>query len=397
MPRKKPNTDKEKLREYRRKRDFAKTREPSGASARKRRATKRARTARSRGEPALSFVIQKHQATSLHFDFRIELDGVMKSWAVPKGLSLDPSVKRLAMEVEDHPIEYNEFEGTIPKGEYGAGTVMIWDRGTYVADEAEAGESDSEAIRRGYREGKIGFELKGERLRGSFALVRTQGGSKPKWLLIKHKDEHVRRGFDPVAAFDTSVTSGRTLEQIEDEAGPAGFSGDGIEPMLSTVTSKLPDGDEWVYEELRDGPRVLAYVTPGSHKLVPEAGTSAARLDDIAQVLGKFAERTGRRFVLDGVVAHAPRKGLTYFVSDILFDDGDVVLEETWRDRRRRIEALFARRRISGVRLAEIREQDGADVMEHALENGWAGIVAKRVDSTYHPGKSSKDWRLLEL
>jgi bifunctional non-homologous end joining protein LigD len=190
------------LAEYRRKRDFTRTAEPKG----KRPVAKRRR--------ALSYVIQKHAATALHFDLRLELDGVMKSWAVPKGPSLDPRDKRLAMQVEDHPMEYNTFEGVIPKGEYGGGTVMLWDRGTYTYPE----ETDDpvQRLRDGHEKGDFKFELRGKRLRGSWVLVRLRRGNpeKPAWLLIKHRDEFARPGYDVVAAEQTSVRTGRTMEQI---------------------------------------------------------------------------------------------------------------------------------------------------------------------------------------
>jgi bifunctional non-homologous end joining protein LigD len=190
----------DQLAEYRRKRDFARTREPKGAARRK-------------PTTRLAYVIQRHEATRLHFDLRLELDGVMKSWAVPKGPSLDPAVKRLAIEVEDHPIDYNSFEGTIPAREYGGGTVMLWDRGTYTY----AGDSDDPlgALRDGYRKGDFKFELRGKRLRGSWVLVRTRrNGRKNQWLLIKHRDEHADPDGDPVAKHRTSVTTGRTMAQI---------------------------------------------------------------------------------------------------------------------------------------------------------------------------------------
>lgn len=190
----------EPLGEYRRKRDFTKTAEPAGGTSSSRR-------------KALAFVIQKHEASHLHFDLRLELDGVMKSWAVPKGPSIDPGVKRLAMEVEDHPIEYNKFEGTIPEGEYGGGTVMLWDRGTYTWHERDP--DPEQRLRDGYASGDFKFALKGERLRGSWVLVRTRRGEKkPQWLLIKHRDEFAEEGADIVAREVTSVTTGRTMEEI---------------------------------------------------------------------------------------------------------------------------------------------------------------------------------------
>jgi bifunctional non-homologous end joining protein LigD len=183
-----------KLTEYRRKRDFSRTLEPEGG--------KRAKS------PKLAYVIQKHEASRLHFDLRLELNGVMKSWAVPKGPSLDPSVKRLAIHVEDHPIEYNEFEGTIPEGEYGGGTVMLWDRGTWEPH----GDVD-EALKKG----KLAFDLHGERLHGQWALVRLRGrdrSDKDNWLLIKERDELARKTVGAVEKEDTSIASGRSMEEI---------------------------------------------------------------------------------------------------------------------------------------------------------------------------------------
>ena len=191
----------DKLATYRRKRHFDKTAEPKGSSHSTRR-------------KSLRFVIQKHDATNLHFDFRLELDGVMKSWAVPKGPSYDTSVKRLAMEVEDHPIEYNTFEGTIPEGEYGGGTVMLWDRGTYSSPSGNVDE-----LREGYTRGDLKFVLNGKRLKGSWVLVRirrNESSNKPQWLLIKHRDEYSEalHNRDVVAEEMTSVTTGRTMDEI---------------------------------------------------------------------------------------------------------------------------------------------------------------------------------------
>jgi bifunctional non-homologous end joining protein LigD len=182
---------------YNAKRDFTRTREPEG------------KVPKAKGK-ALHFVIQKHAASHLHYDFRLELDGVMKSWAVPKGPSLDPSVKRLAMEVEDHPISYNTFEGTIPQGEYGGGTVMLWDSGTYEAEDGGGAES----LREGYRRGDLKVVMNGKRLHGSFVLVRMKRPGRPQWLLIKHDDEFADRKKDITETEVTSVVTKRTMEQI---------------------------------------------------------------------------------------------------------------------------------------------------------------------------------------
>jgi bifunctional non-homologous end joining protein LigD len=191
-----------RLAEYRRKRDFGRTREPEGGKRKK--------------STRLAYVIQKHVASRLHYDLRLELDGVMKSWAVPKGPSLDPSVKRLAIHVEDHPIEYNRFEGTIPEGEYGGGTVMIWDQGTYTSAGDE--EDPQAALREGYERGDFKFVLRGKRLKGSWVLVRTRArgdrSRQGQWLLIKHRDEHADPHLDPTAEHLTSSQSGRTMEEI---------------------------------------------------------------------------------------------------------------------------------------------------------------------------------------
>jgi bifunctional non-homologous end joining protein LigD len=240
----------EQLKEYQRKRDFEKTREPSGVSTDSSRepasshtakvATKRpakrtakstakstAKRASSRAPAAqpLRFVIQKHDASQLHYDLRLEIDGVMKSWAVPKGPSADPSVKRLAMQVEDHPIAYNSFEGTIPKGEYGGGTVMLWDNGTYEIENPPADDDDPNTIaRHEYDRGEMKVVFHGKRIKGSYALVRTKGmrgnSAKPSWLLIKHRDAQARPEADTVLTekYTTSVTTHRSMDEISEES-----------------------------------------------------------------------------------------------------------------------------------------------------------------------------------
>lgn len=202
--RKRPKRASASLSTYQRKRDFTRTPEPRGKAR--------------RSGKALQYVIQKHDASHLHFDLRLELDGVMKSWAVPKGPSNDPSVKRLAMQVEDHPIDYNTFEGTIPEGEYGGGTVMLWDRGTY--EPVEPGDDPEDALRKAYRKGDFKFRLHGKRLKGEWVLVRMRRGSpaKPQWLLIKHRDRYASAQNDPVERYQRSVVSRRSMAGIASAA-----------------------------------------------------------------------------------------------------------------------------------------------------------------------------------
>lgn len=189
------------LKEYKRKRSFDVTPEPSGEIKR-------------RGRGALLYVVQKHQASHLHYDFRLEWNGVLHSWAVPKGPSLDPSVKRLAMQVEDHPVEYGSFEGVIPAGEYGGGTVMLWDTGTWVPDNPDV-DAD-------LRKGELKFTLHGKKLTGSWVLVRTRGFGKnarrPSWLLIKHRDPQASKK-DIAAGMPRSASSNRLLAEIAQDAG----------------------------------------------------------------------------------------------------------------------------------------------------------------------------------
>ncbi len=188
------------LEEYRRKRDFRKTGEPRGKRGRK--------TGR-------RFVIQKHAASSLHYDFRLEADGVLKSWAVPKGPSTDPRDKRLAMPTEDHPLDYRDFEGVIPKGEYGAGAVIVWDRGTYrnLTEDDEEGFPVARAIERGH----LKIWLDGEKLRGGYALTRIGKGKDERWLLVKMDDEEADARRNPVSTEPESVLSGRTVEEVAEE------------------------------------------------------------------------------------------------------------------------------------------------------------------------------------
>jgi bifunctional non-homologous end joining protein LigD len=391
--------EREQLKEYRRKRDFERTAEPSGASD----------PDTASGE--LRFVIQKHAASHLHYDLRLEVDGVMKSWAVPKGPSLDPALRRLAMQVEDHPISYNTFEGTIPRGEYGGGTVMLWDHGTYAPEEPKPGEKPEAAVRRGLRAGKLSFSFDGERLRGSFALVRTDTGAKPKWLLLKHRDRYAAPGSDITAEIVTSVETGRTMSEITaqkdrvwrsnrggrkggKEAGRAAGRATGrkggpdLAPMQPTPARSIPPGGDWSFEPWHGGTRVLAWVTPDASRLIDAGGRDRTRtFGDIADSLAALAGRVQRSFVLDGEIV-ADDEGATLFVGDLLLQGDDVLIELPWTERRAVLDTLLHRRRVKGVKRQES-HGDAQRVLRAVRRDGLPGMIARRVDAPYQPGVRS--------
>jgi len=440
------------LAEYRKKRDFSRTREPSGEKE----------PAPARGG-RLRFVIQKHAASHLHFDLRLELDGVMKSWAVPKGPSLDPSVKRLAMQVEDHPIDYNTFEGTIPKGEYGGGTVMLWDRGTYSSDVAASEDEEEDVIRDGLKRGDLKISFHGERLHGSFALVRMKfardrsSSSKPQWLLIKHRDEFAT-DEDVVADNMTSVDTGRTMEEIasgksrvwnsnrEPKArksasrflsavsgvkktvaaarAPAKLPATSLEPMYASVGSEIP-GEGWTFEPKYDGIRVLAYATSDDVKLVTRNNKDKAKqFPEIVVALKKLAARAKCSLVVDGEIValrdgtparfqelqsrmhvkeehvierHSSASPGALILFDILMDGDEILMREPWSERRARLVKRVGKSVSDQLRVTDSVEGDGKKMLEKARREGWEGVIAKRIDSRYEPGTRSRNWLKLKI
>jgi bifunctional non-homologous end joining protein LigD len=427
------------LEEYREKRDFRTSPEPSGRKA-----------GRKGSRGGLRFVVQKHDASHLHYDLRLEMDGVMRSWAVPKGPSMEPNVRRLAMEVEDHPLEYNDFEGTIPQGEYGGGTVMLWDEGTYEPDEIGRGEDPRRAVLRGYEEGKLLITIHGERLTGSFALVRTHaedGGPRSKWLLMKQADVDSAPGGDITAEVTTSVRSGRTMEEIAAGEGgkrvwrsnrdrpklsasrarsrkperpdPSGFS-----PMLAATGREVPSSEGWTYEPKYDGIRVLAFATPDSVALVTRNGNDKARqFPEVAAALEALAADLGSPVVLDGelVALHggeiarferlqgrmhvrdgtrirnrAEDSPAALVAFDLLLEGDEVLVGQPWSDRRPVLERVMGGRTGEHLRLGET-SPDHREMARRAEAGGWEGVIAKRADSAYRPGKRSPDWLKLKM
>ena len=293
---------------YRKKRHFNKTPEPKG------------RALRHVGK-ALRFVVQKHDASRLHYDFRLEFDGVLKSWAVPKGPSLDPNRKALAVQVEDHPIDYGEFEGVIPKGEYGGGTVLLWDKGTWepLHDPAE-----------GFAEGKLHFFLHGKKLQGEWSLVRMHGkagGDGKNWLLMKLNDEYADSRGDILADAPKSVKSSRSLSQIagarddvwsEDAKKTERISGavktgwpGNFSPQLAVLVESPPSGDEWLHEIKFDGYRILARIKSGDVQLITRNGKDwTHRFPNVAKALAKLKADSA---IIDGEMVVLDKEGRSDF------------------------------------------------------------------------------------
>jgi bifunctional non-homologous end joining protein LigD len=398
------------LAKYRQKRDFGRTAEPPGAPT-------RARGKKlPRPEPGLSFVVQKHDARNLHYDFRLELDGALLSWAVPKGPSLDPSVKRLAMEVEPHPLEYGEFEGTIPKGEYGGGTVMVWDRGTWKP------EGDP---RQALSKGHLAFSLHGRKLRGAWHLVRTKraadgqrAGQEGKgWLLFKSRDAEARAGDTLLDDEPTSALTGRSLGQIQrgepgvtEHAGKPARLPQKLEPALATLVDSAPAGEGWVHEIKLDGYRILARLDQGKVQLLTRNGHDwTERLGWLKQALQALKVQTafidGELVALDdkgvsnfqqlqNTLSGKTGDGLVYYAFDLVHLDGEDLTALPLVERKARLRQLLERDTKElgeNVRFSAHIVGSGVDFFASACKLGLEGTIAKRADSPYRGGRG-RDW-----
>ena len=389
-----------KLTEYRAKRDFKKTPEPSGQEG-------------AVPEEPLRFVVHKHHATRLHWDLRLELDGVLKSWAVPKGPSLDPEEKKLAVMVEDHPIDYQFFEGVIPEGNYGAGAVMIWDRGTYHAVGCPDRASSEEALRSGLAKGHISFVLAGQRLKGEFALVKLKKAQENSWLLLKKKDAESKPG-GRLSGTDTSVASGRTMDEIN--RGKPDLSGVDlsgatsapmplhVKPMLATPVEAPFDRPGWLFEVKWDGYRALGEVSEGKARLYSRNDkTLNEQFPAIAQSLATLpfdALFDGEIVVVDGSgradfqllqdYLQSARGNLAYYIFDLLYFEG-FDLRRLPLVRRKGIlrQVLPA---LPYVAFSEHVEAEGSALFEAAKENNVEGVMAKDAMSPYRSGERGRDW-----
>ncbi|MBL8538415.1 MAG: DNA ligase D [Hyphomonadaceae bacterium] len=378
------------LADYARKRNFARTTEPAGGAL------------KSAGS---MFVVQKHAATRLHYDFRLEHDGVLLSWAVPQGPSLDPAVKRLAMRTENHPLEYGSFEGTIPKGEYGAGSVIIWDTGTAAWVKPPA---DTLPL------GKLEFVLNGERLKGEFHLVKIkprEGERGEPWLLFKSRDAFADRG-DVTARALTSVATGRTLEDIRDKGGRVWSKGgersaapkwDFVPPALCQPVELPPDGDRWLHEIKYDGYRLIAAASRDAVRLYTRTGLDwTAKFPRIAEALARLQLKD---VLLDGEAAVADAqgrtdfgalqrcfesggKGASYFVFDVIAAGADDLRKLPLIKRKARLAKLLEGAKAP-IRLSPYVEGDGPSVFAAFRDKQLEGVVSKRADSAYRSGRSN--------
>jgi bifunctional non-homologous end joining protein LigD len=424
---------------YRKKRDFEQTAEPSGdipvAPSKQRR-----------------FVIQKHDASRLHYDLRLELDGVFKSWAVTKGPSLDPHDKRLAVEVEDHPLDYGDFEGTIPKGQYGGGTVQLWDRGYWESEDPE----------RGYKKGDLKFTLHGDKLHGSWVLVRMRndrtGGKRTNWLLIKHRDEFAKEGkANNILDADRSVASGRTMEQIAEGKGraPKPFmtakSGRGkadavwhsnrgdaaqaraekktektepsasaakgkkvssipdfVAPQLCTPVDRPPGGEGWCHEIKFDGYRVQLRIEDGEATLKTRKGldwtekfeaiaSEGSSLPDVlvdGEIVALDPDGAPDFSTLQAALSDGKTDHLIFFAFDLLFADGTDIRRLPLAERKAQLKKLLEARPRSKARLiryVEHFETGGDAVLQSACKLSLEGIVSKKLSAPYRSGRS-EDW-----
>ena len=415
---------KDSLTTYRSKRDFKKTAEPSGSAV-------------AAPGAGLRFVVQRHDATRLHYDFRLELDGVFKSWAVTRGPSLDPHDKRLAVEVEDHPLDYGDFEGTIPKGQYGGGTVQLWDRGTWTP------EGDPHD---GLKRGDLKFTLEGERLEGSWVLVRMKwdkkGGKRTNWLLIKHRDEAAVEGDgDKLLQDPKSIASGRTLKQIELGTGKAptpfmsrknkstagavwNSKGSGktnakkakqvsakkvshlpefVEPQLCKLVERAPGGSGWAHEVKFDGYRLQLRVEDGEARLRTRKGLDWTRKfaaiaeaaeglpDCIIDGEACALDRHGAPdfAALQAALSDDDSKDLIFFAFDLLFAAGLDLRSLPLSERKEALRTLLASIKAKDQRLRYVDhfETGGDAVLQSACKMHLEGIVSKQLDAPYKSGR----------
>ncbi|MFA5039262.1 MAG: DNA ligase D [Candidatus Omnitrophota bacterium] len=394
------------LKEYKRKRNFRRTPEPAG----KRRAE----------GSGLVYVVQKHDASHLHYDLRLEYRGVLKSWAVPKGIPLESGARRLAIETEDHPMEYRDFEGVIPEPDYGAGTVMVWDSGRYYVDENLSLEENRRQTQEGLSRGRLSFVLEGEKIKGAYTLVKMKkSGQKPQWLLLR------RQGAQPPGRYsDVSVKTGRTMEEIAGGA-PAPKKKDDISilfkpedfhlseqgpmpqnvaPMLAVLVDEPFDGKDWIFELKWDGYRCLAEIRQGEVRLYSRNNkTQNERFPAVAKAFSDFPadalfdgeivavdEKGASRFQLLQNYLNGGRGALIYYVFDILYLGTNDLRKLPLARRKEILRGVLPSSAV--VRFSDYVESNGRAFFDIVQKNGLEGVVAKKLDSPYRSGSRSREW-----
>jgi bifunctional non-homologous end joining protein LigD len=375
------------LNEYNQKRNFEKTLEPEGKTE--------------NSEESLRFVVQHHLASRDHYDLRLEWNGVLLSWAVPKGPSYNTRDKRLAVQVEDHPLEYRNFEGTIPKGEYGGGVVMLWDEGSW---------EPYLNVDEGLSEGMLKFALKGSRLRGKWALIRMKGKTgetTDNWLWLKEKDEYVK-DEEGMSEFTTSIRTGRTMTEIEEGQDEKLIKNpfSKADVQLAKLVKTVPEGD-WLYEMKYDGYRILAFVEGNRVRLITRNGNDITkRFYAIASSLIDLAK--GRAMVIDGEIVVTDDSGKTdfqalqnylknqksqnliYIVFDLLAIDGEDIRGQSLVDRKEKLENIM-KDAPKNLYYSRFVKGHGKESFTAACEAGMEGVVGKKPDSIYS-GKRNDDW-----
>jgi bifunctional non-homologous end joining protein LigD len=367
---------------YKKKRNFSKTPEPEGA-------VEHSRT-------KLLFVVQKHVASHLHYDFRLEMEGVLKSWAVPKGPSLDPSVKRLAMQVEDHPYSYKDFEGTIPKGNYGAGNVIVWDTGTYEPKDS--------------KKGHLSFVLSGKKLKGSWSLIQMHGRDTDgrQWLLVKEDDAYASK--KDITENEHSVLSDRSLsdngtmtQRSAKKKQQVRITENDLKPMLATLTDAPFDDPDWIYEVKWDGYRIIARIENEKVRLISRGGLDMSkRYEPLVDALKEMKLNA----VIDGELVALSDKGLpsfhlmqhyaiskcplAYYVFDLLFLDGEDVRMLPLAERKEKLRGVLIPNET--IQYSEHIIGKGKAYFTAAKKQGLEGIMAKKADSLYLSGKRSPLW-----
>jgi len=390
------------LERYKRKRTLEETPEPDGKIEK---------------EYKKRFVVQKHAASHLHYDFRLEFQGVLKSWAVPKGPSLDPSVKRLAMMVEDHPIEYQEFEGVIPPGNYGAGTVMIWDKGSYQGVEKDKPLSEAEMAKK-LKAGELSFTLDGQKLKGEFAIVKTKR-AESSWLLFKKKDRFADK--KDILEEDYSAKSGREFQEIQKKANeegsfwqseddldlsniPTGEMPHLVKPVLAEIGKKSFSRPDWIYELKIDGYRAIAEVR--DHKVSLYSRNLLSFDKDYPSVV-KSLEGLSHDLVIDGEITVIDEEGrsnfgllqnylrsgegnLIYFVFDLLWLDGHDFRQIPLAVRKKYLKKVLPS--LPNLQYLDEIEEKGEEFFRLIKEKGLEGMMAKEKRSGYKEGKRVRSW-----